>query len=88
MACLISAVPIHSGVVGVEDIDINDRRAEVGAQDRVQEMDQQVAVLLAAEQGLEDAIDLGVYRVAHGVERSEMTRGFLQKAAPGLRLAG
>jgi hypothetical protein len=47
-------------VVGVEDFDFGDGGGERRAEDGVEEVDQQGAVGLRAEQGLEDAVDLGV----------------------------
>ena len=46
-------------VVRVEDLDLADRRGEFRAEHSVKEVDQQGAVGLSTEQGLEDAVDLG-----------------------------
>ena len=54
-------------VVGVQDLDRYDGPGQVGAEDSVEKMDQQVAVGLGPEQGLEDAVDLGIDTVAHAV---------------------
>jgi hypothetical protein len=43
----------------------DDRGGEVAGQDGVEKMDQQSAVALGPEQGLEDAVDLGVDGVFH-----------------------
>ena len=53
-------------VVGVEDLHRADRCREFGAEQGVEEVDQEGAVVLRPQQGLEDAVDLGVDRVAHG----------------------
>ena len=53
-------------VVGVEDLHLGHRVLQIGTQDSVEEMDQQVTVLLRPQEGLEDTVDLGVDGVAHG----------------------
>jgi hypothetical protein len=52
-------------IVGVEDADLDHRGRQLVAEHGVEEMHQQVLVLLVAEQGLEDAVDLWVDGVAH-----------------------
>ncbi len=49
-----------------EDVDLGDRARQVGAEDGVEKVHQQAAVFLRAQQGLEDAVDLGIDGVAQG----------------------
>jgi hypothetical protein len=52
-------------VVRIEDVDLGDRAGQVRAEDGVEKMDEQVTVVLGAQQGFEDTVGLGVDRVAH-----------------------
>jgi hypothetical protein len=54
-------------VVRVLDLDRRDRPGQVRAKHRVQKMDQQAAVALGPEQGLEDTVDLGIDSMAHAM---------------------
>ena len=53
-------------VVGVEYFDPDQQCCELLRQEGVEEMDQQVAVLVAVQQCLEDAVNFGVDGVLHG----------------------
>ena len=57
-------------VVGVEDLHRADRCREFGAEQGVEEVDQEGAVVLRPEQGLEETVDLGVNGVVHGSKSS------------------
>jgi len=52
-------------VVRVLDLYGDDRPGQVRAQDGVEEMDQQVAIGLGPQQGLEDAVNLGIDGMTH-----------------------
>ena len=52
-------------VVGVEDVDVRDRRGEILPEQRIEKVDQQVAMVVGPEQGLEDAVDLRIDRAVH-----------------------
>jgi hypothetical protein len=52
-------------VVRIEDDHVHNRRRQLAAEHGVQEVHEQVSIGLRAEQGLEDAVDLGVDGVAH-----------------------
>jgi len=52
-------------VVRVEDGDLGDRAGQVRAEDGVEKMDEQVAVVLGAQQGFEDTVGFRVDRVVH-----------------------
>ena len=43
-------------VVRIEDVDLGDRAGQVRAEDGVEKMDEQVAVVLSAQQGFEDTV--------------------------------
>jgi len=51
-------------VVRIEDVDLGDRAGQVRAEDGVEKMDEQVTVVLGAQQGFEDTVGLGIDRVA------------------------
>ncbi len=52
-------------VVRVEDVNLGDRAGQVRAEDGAEKMDEQVAVVLGAQQGFEETFGLGVDRVVH-----------------------
>jgi hypothetical protein len=51
--------------VGVEDIDVRDRGGEILHEQRIEKVDQQVAMVVGPEQGLEDAVDLRIDGAVH-----------------------
>ncbi len=73
-ACAVFGLDIHHAefvvekllvVVRVEYLHLGDWRAQIVGQYRVEEMRQQVAVFLRAQQGFENAVYLGVNTVFH-----------------------
>jgi hypothetical protein len=52
-------------VVGVEDVDVRNRRGEIIGEQRVENVDQQVGMVVGPEQDLEDAVDLGIDGAVH-----------------------
>jgi hypothetical protein len=52
-------------VVGVEDVDRGDRSGEILPEEGIENVDQQVAMVVGPEQGLEDAVDLGIDGAVH-----------------------
>ena len=85
-------------VIGIEDLDRADRRRQLGAQQGVEEVYQEGAVVFGPQQGFEDAVDLGVDGVAHdeksstggggacliGPQPGENSMGRLVLVTPGL----
>jgi hypothetical protein len=65
-------------VVGIEDLDVRDRRAQIRGEHRVEEMDEQVALVVGPEEGLEDAVNLGIDGTVHA--RSLKQPGDVDKA--------
>ncbi len=76
-------------VVGVEDVDLGDRAGQVAAEGGVEKMDEQVAVVLGAQQGFEDTFGLGVDRVVYAQRPGGRGNGALRGArAPGPHAGG
>jgi hypothetical protein len=52
-------------VVGIEDLDVRNREAQIRGEHRIEEMDKQVAMVVGPEEGLEDTVNLGIDGAVH-----------------------
>jgi hypothetical protein len=73
-------------VVGVEDVDVGDRGGEILHEQRIEKVDQQVAMVVGPEQGLEDAVDLGIDGAVH-TKSVLAARGVDKVVTPGAQAA-